>query len=111
MGRNSQRAQKGELCAAELVEVACLGVGRGPISSTVEDWELRHELYKLLKRKTEATSEARKIVDCVGDSNGYEAWRRLGAQYEPQAGTKRLEELGELTMLQNKGARTPAKQS
>ena len=27
-----------------------------PISSTLEDWELRHELYKLLKRKSEATS-------------------------------------------------------
>ena len=27
-----------------------------PISSTLEDWEMRHELYKLLKRKSEATS-------------------------------------------------------
>lgn len=31
-------------------------MSRHPISSTAEDWELRHELYKLLKRKTEATS-------------------------------------------------------
>ena len=53
-------------------------MGNHPISSTAEDWELRHELYKLLKRKTEATSEAREIVDCVGDSNGYEVWRLFG---------------------------------
>ena len=72
-----------------------------PISSTTEDWELRHELYKLLKRRSEATSEAREIIDCVGDSNGYEAWRLLGIRYEPQAGMRRLKELGELTLLQN----------
>ena len=77
-------------------------MGNHPISSTLEDWELRHELYKLLKRKSEATSEARKIVDCVGDSNGYEAWTLLGIRYEPQAGLRRLKELGELTLLQNK---------
>ena len=29
LGRKSQRAQKGELCAAALAEVASLGVGRG----------------------------------------------------------------------------------
>ena len=58
-----------------------------PISSTAEDWELRHELYKLLKRKTEALSYVRRIVDCVGDSNGYEVWRLLGIRYEPQAGS------------------------
>ena len=31
MGRKSQRAQKGELCAAALAEVASLGVGRGSL--------------------------------------------------------------------------------
>ena len=75
---------------------------RNPLGSTAEDWILRFELFKLLKRKTESTSEARKIVDCVGDSNGYEAWRQLGVRSEPQVGMKRLKELGELTMLQNK---------
>ena len=40
--------------------------------STHEDWELRFEVYKLLKRKTEVATEARKIVETVGDSNGYE---------------------------------------
>ena len=31
LGRKSQRAQKGELCAAALAEVASLGVGRGSL--------------------------------------------------------------------------------
>ena len=31
LGGNSQRAQKGELCAAALAEVASLGVGRGSL--------------------------------------------------------------------------------
>ena len=31
LGRKSQRAQKGELYVAALVEVACLGVGRGSL--------------------------------------------------------------------------------
>ena len=77
-------------------------IGRNPLSSPAEDWPLRFELFKLLERKTESTSEARKIVECVGDSNGYEVWRLLGVRYEPQVGMKRLKELGELTMLQNK---------
>ena len=76
--------------------------------STDEDWAMRFELFKLLKRKTEVTSEARKIVECVGDSNGYEVWRLLGVRYEPQVGMKRLKELGELTMLQNKRCKTTA---
>ena len=77
-------------------------INRNPLSSTAEDWVPRHDLFKLIKRKTEATSEARKIVECVSDSNGYEVWRLLGIRYEPQVGMKRLKELGELTMLQNK---------
>ena len=59
-----------------------------PISSTAEDWELRHELYKVLKRKTEATSEARKFVECVADSNGYEVWRLLGMLRAPGGNEK-----------------------
>ena len=46
-------------------------LARNPLGSTDEDWALRFELFKLLKRKTDVTSEARKIVECVGDSNGY----------------------------------------
>lgn len=40
-------------------------LSRNPLGSTDEDWTLRLELFKLLKRKTEVTSEARKIVECV----------------------------------------------
>ena len=57
---------------------------RNPLGSTEEDWSLRYELHKLLKRKTEANSEARKIVECVCDDNGYECWRLLGIRYEPR---------------------------
>jgi len=78
------------------------------LSTLAEDWPLRFDLHKLLKRKTESTSEARKIVECVSDANGYEVWRLLGARYEPQVGMKRLKELGELTMLQNKRCKSTA---
>ena len=73
-----------------------------PLGSTEEDWELRHEVYKLLKRKTDANTDARKIVECVEQSNGFECWRLLGVRYEPQAGMKRLAELGELMSLRDK---------
>ena len=83
-------------------------IKRNPLSSPDEDWLLRLDLHKLLKRKTAATSEARKIVECVSDANGYEVWRLLGVRYEPQVGMKRLKELGELTMLQNKRCKSTA---
>ena len=83
-------------------------INRNPLSTLAEDWPLRFDLHKLLKRKTEPTSEARKIVECVSDANGYEVWRLLGVRYEPQVGMKRLKELGELTMLQNKRCKSTA---
>ena len=83
-------------------------INRNPLSTLAEDWPLRFDLHKLLKRKTESTSEARKIVECVSDANGYEVWRLLGVRYEPQVGMKRLKELGELTMLQNKRCKSTA---
>ena len=83
-------------------------LSRNPRGSTEEDWNLRFELHKLLKRKTEVNSEARKIVECVGDDNGFEVWRLLGIRYEPQVGMKGLKELFELTTLQNKRCKNPA---
>ena len=44
----------------------------------------------------------------MSDANGYEVWRLLGVRYEPQVGMKRLKELGELTMLQNKCCKNTA---
>ena len=41
-------------------------------------------------------------MECVGESNGYEVWRLLGVRYEPQAGMKRLKELGEIMSLRDK---------
>ena len=63
---------------------------------------LRDELYKVLKRKTEATSEARKIVGCVEHNNGNEAWRLLGVRYEAQGGLRRMRDLIALTQLMQK---------
>ena len=57
-----------------------------PTGSTAEDWELRFEMHKLLKRKTEADTDARKIVECVEQCNGFEVWRLLGVtgvRYDP----------------------------
>lgn len=53
-------------------------IGRNPLNSPPEDWQLRFDLHKLLKRKTEVTSEARKIVECVSDANGFESALGLG---------------------------------
>lgn len=91
-------------------EVASFRMKSNPFGSTDDDWELRREVYKLLKRKTEANTDARKIIECVEHSNGFECWRLLGVRYEPQAGMKRLAELGELMSLRVNGARTPKKQ-
>ena len=83
-------------------------LSRNPLGSTDEDWIVRFNLFQFLKRRTETNSEAHNIVECVGDSNGYEVWRLLGVRYEPQVGMKRLKELGELTMLQNKRCKNTA---
>ena len=69
---------------------------------------MRTEVYTLIKRKTEAPSEARKIVETVPQENGYEAFRMLGLRYEPQTGLKRLIELSEINLLQNKRCKTAA---
>ena len=61
-----------------------------PLGSTDREWVLRLEIYKLLKLKTDVNSEARKIVECIGDGNGYEVWRLLGLRYEASFGTKRF---------------------
>jgi len=63
----------------------------GSPGTTDKLWALRFELYKLLKLKTELNSEARKIVECIGDGNGYEVWRLLGVRYEANHGTKDLQ--------------------
>ena len=73
-----------------------------PLGSTESEWKHRSEVYTLLKRKTDVTTDARKIVECVEQSNGFEAWRLLGVRFEPQSGMKRLAELGELMSLRDK---------
>ena len=56
-----------------------------PLASLAEEqWKMRTEVYTLIKRKTEVSSEARKIVETVPQENGYEAFRILGLRYEPQ---------------------------
>ena len=77
-------------------------LGDNLFGCTEKHWALRSEVYKLLKLKTELNSEARKIVECIGDGNGYEVWRLLGIRYEANFGTKRFSLLAELTNLQNK---------
>ena len=80
-----------------------------PLASLTEKkWKMRTEVYTLIKRKTEAPSEARKIVETVPQENGYEAFRMLGLGYEPQTGLKRLIEMSEINLLQNKRCKTAA---
>ena len=53
-------------------EITSFVMKGNPLGSAEDDWELRHEVYKELKRKTEPNSDARKIVECVEQSNGFE---------------------------------------
>ena len=81
---------------------------RSDAGCTAEEWLLRVEIYKLLKRKTETGTEARKFVECVEKEDGYEAWRLLCGRYEANSGTKRFAMLAELTNLQNKRCKNAA---
>ena len=83
-------------------EITVVSMRNNPLGATDAEWGLRAKLYTLLKIKTEATTDARKIVECVEQANGFEAWRLLGVRFEPQAGMKRLAELGELMSLRDK---------
>ena len=62
LGRKSQRAQKGELCAAALAEVASLGVGRGSLI-------FRFFFMRVLRFI--------KLGDCWGQKHGFRP-RRTG---------------------------------
>ena len=81
-----------------------------PLGSKEDMWNLRDEMHKVLKRKTEATSEARKIVECVEHNNGYEAWRLIGVRYEAQGCLRRMRDPTALTQLMQKNARAPTRQ-
>ncbi len=60
----------------------------------------------LLKRKT--SNEARSIVMCARNENGFEAWRLLLGRFEPQAGIRRMKEMAELMDLRNKRCKNGA---
>ena len=87
--------QKGEDHSSQ----SCRG---SPLAAPTNSGSSGTDLYKVLKRKTEATSEARKIVECVEQEDGYEAWRLLGVRYEPQGGMRRMNQLSKLTHLMQK---------
>ena len=70
------------------------------VNLTEDGWNLRCNLFMLLKRKM--SGEARSLVMCVDHQNGYEAWRLLIGRLEPHAGIRRMKEIAELMALQNK---------
>ena len=45
---------------------------------------------------------------CIPRDNGFEAWRNLCMRYEPQTGIRRMKEIAELTLLQNKRCKNAA---
>ena len=91
-----------EFAMKQRTEITHQLLKKSPLGCADELWEKRADLYTLLKRKTEPTSEARKIIECVEKTDGYEAWRLLGVRYEPQGGMRRMKQLSELTHLQQK---------
>ena len=70
-------------------------------------WGSRLKVFKLLKRKTLATSEANKLVKCGERQNGWESWRLLNLRYEPQSGIRKAHEFRQLMQLMNKACTTP----
>ena len=71
-------------------------------------WGSRLKVFKLLKRKTLATSEANKLVKCGERQNGWESCRLLNLRYEPQSGVGKAHEFRQLMLLMGKACKTPA---
>ena len=84
----------------EAAEVRSQVIDKSQVAVAQEGWNLQTNLFVFLKRKT--SGEARSLVMCVDGQNGYVARRLLIGRFQPQAGIRRMKEIGELMALQNK---------
>ena len=69
-------------------------------------WQQRSMVWRFLKAHT--ANDARKAVTSTTQRNGWEAWRKLHLQYEPQLVIRGGVVMSHFTGMVNKRARTPA---
>ena len=70
-----------------------------------EAWSCREMIWRFLKKCT--SGEARKVVCSAPNRNGWEAWRKLHLQYEPQLVMREAVVMAAFTNMVAKRAKTP----
>ena len=71
-----------------------------------DQWWARSEmLWRFLKRYTKLHIDAKKVVVGTRDDNGWEAWRKLGIQFEPNLATREAMLMAQFTGMVNKRAK------
>ena len=70
-----------------------------------EAWSCREMIWRFLKKYT--SGEARKVVCSAPNRNGWEAWRKLHLQYEPQLVMREAVVMAAFTNMVAKRAKTP----
>jgi len=71
-----------------------------------EAWSCREMIWRFLKKYT--SGEARKVVCSAPNRNGWEAWRKLHLQYEPQLVMREAVVMAAFTNMVAKRAKTPS---
>ena len=68
-------------------------------------WEHREMVWRFLKQYT--AGEARKVVGSAPNRNGWEAWRKLHLQYEPQLVMREAVVMSAFTNMVTRRAKSP----
>jgi len=71
-----------------------------------EAWKCREMIWRFLKKYT--SGEARKVVCSAPNRNGWEAWRKLHLQYEPQLVMREAVVMAAFTNMVAKRAKNPS---
>ena len=71
-----------------------------------EAWSCREMIWRFLKKYT--SGEARKVVCSAPNRNGWEAWRKLHLQYEPQLVMREAVVMAAFTNMVAKRAKNPS---
>ena len=83
-----------KLCEEEVAEV----------DMDPEAWTCREMVWRFLKQH--AAGEARKVVGSAPNRNGWEAWRKLHLQYEPQLVMREAVVMSAFTNMVSKRAKS-----
>ena len=70
--------------------------------------ELIEEMFTVLKMYTESGSQARDIVVNTPENNGFVAWQRLFAHYQPELAAREGQALSNVLLMQTKRAKNQA---